>query len=197
MLRIGVTGLMASGKSTVARRFEERGAMRIDADAIGWSVLRRPEVQEALALAFGRGILGPDGLVDRAALGRIVFRTPEALERLNAIVQPELLARVRQEFRAASGAVVVLDAALITAWRLEPELDGVVEVAAPEETRAARLAAARGFGAEEARERVRGQRLPPVRGARRYWRIENTGDIAALRAQADAVWSEIAALPGG
>lgn len=196
MLRIGVTGLMASGKSTVARRFEERGATRIDADAIGWGVLRRPEVQEALALAFGRGILGPDGTVDRAALGRIVFRNPEALERLNAIVQPELLARVRQELRTAPGAVLVLDAALITAWRLEPELDGVVEVAAPEEARVARLAAARGFRAEEARERVRGQRLPPVRGARRYWKIENTGDVAALRVQADAVWSEIAALPG-
>lgn len=196
MLRIGVTGLMASGKSIVARRFEERGATLVDADSIGWSVLRRSEIGEALALAFGRRIIAPDGTVDRSELGRIVFRDPAALDRLNAIVQPELLARVREALRSAAGSVVVLDAALITVWRLEPELDGVVEVTAPAETRVSRLLAGRSLGEEEARERILGQRLPPVRDARRQWRIENTGDVASLRERADAVWTEIEALAG-
>jgi dephospho-CoA kinase len=196
MLRIGVTGLMASGKSTVSRRFEERGATRVDADALGWGVLRRPEIEEALALAFGPGIRARDRSVDRAELGRIVFRDPAALARLNAIVEPALLAEVRAALRRAAGAVVVLDAALLTAWKLEPELDGVVEVTAPLETRVARLRAARGFGEEEARTRILGQRLPPVRGARRHWRIENAGDAATLIRRADAVWTEIEALAG-
>lgn len=196
MLRIGVTGPMASGKSTVARRFEEHGARLIDADAIGWGVLRRPEIVEALGLAFGPGILAPEGGVDRPALGRIVFRDAAALERLNAIVQPPLLAEVRRELRSAAGPVAVLDAALLTAWRLEPELDGVVEVSAPEPVRIARLVAARGLSEEEARVRVLGQRLPPVRGARRHWRIENTGDVPALRARTDAIWTEISTLAG-
>jgi dephospho-CoA kinase len=196
MLRIGVTGPMASGKSTVARRFEEHGATLVDADSIGWSVLRRPEIGEALVIAFGRRIIAPDGTIDRSELGRIVFRDPPALDRLNAIVQPELLSRVRESLRSAAGAVVVLDAALLTVWRLEPELDGVVEVTAPAEARVARLMAARGFGEEEARERILGQRLPPVRDARRRWKIENTGDVGALRARAEAVWKEIEALAG-
>src|SRR5512144_1614801 len=118
MLRIGVTGPMASGKSTVARRLEEHGARLIDADAIGWSVLRRPETVEAVRLAFGPAVLGAGGRIDRAALGRIVFRDAAALDRLNAIVQPPLLAEVRRELRTAVGEVVVLDAALLTQWRL-------------------------------------------------------------------------------
>jgi dephospho-CoA kinase len=196
MLRIGVTGLMASGKSTVARQFGEHGARLIDADTIGWGVLRRPEIVEALGLAFGRRIVGPDGAIDRGELGRIVFRDPGALDRLNAIVQPALLAEVRRELRSTAGPVVVVDAALLTAWRLEPELDGVVEVVAPEEARVSRLRLARGFGEEEARQRIQGQRLPPVGGARRHWKIENTGDVPALRARADAIWTEIEALAG-
>jgi dephospho-CoA kinase len=196
MLRIGVTGLIASGKSTVARRFEERGATRVDADALGWGVLRRPEIEEALALAFGEGIRAPDGSVDRARLGRIVFRDEAALAGLNAIVQPGLLAEVRAALRTAAGPVVVLDAALLTTWKLERELDGVVEVTAPAEMRLARLRAARGYGEEEARARILGQRLPPVAGARRHWMIENSADVASLLVRADAVWTEIEALAG-
>lgn len=191
-----MTGPMGSGKSTVARRFEERGARLIDADAIGWGILRKQEIVEALTLAFGPGIRGPDGEIDRRALGRRVFRDPGALDRLNAIVHPPLLAGVRAALRSGNGGVTVLDAALLTLWRLEPELDGVVEVVAPEEVRVSRLRRARGFDEEEARERILGQRLPPVQGARRHWKIENGGDVSALRAAADAVWAEIERLAG-
>jgi dephospho-CoA kinase len=194
MLRIGVTGLMASGKSTVARRFEEHGATRVDADGLGWGILRRPEVEEALVISFGRGIVGPGGGIDRATLGPIVFRDRAAMDRLNAIVQPALLAAVREALRTAPGPVAVLDAALIPFWRLEPELDGVVEVTAALETRVKRLAAGRGLDEAEARERVLGQTLPPVSGARRHWTIENTADLPALLERADAVWVELNAL---
>jgi dephospho-CoA kinase len=193
--RIGVTGLMASGKSTVARRFEERGAVRIDGDALGQQTLRIPEIRAAIAAAFPSSVSGVEGEIDRARLGALVFRDPRAMDRLNALVQPALLERVRRELRHASpgpAGVVVLDAALIAAWRLEPELDGVVLVTASEEARVRRLASARGFGAEEARARVRGQTLPPLRGAKHLWTIENEGGPEALRAAADRVWNEIA-----
>jgi dephospho-CoA kinase len=194
MVRIGLTGLMASGKSTVARRFQEHGAELVDGDALGWDVLRLPAVREAIEAEFGPAVLGPDGSVDRARLGRLVFRAPAAMDRLNAIVQPALSARVREVLDAPGAGVRVLDAALLSTWRLEPALDGVVEVVAPVDVRVRRLGAARGFGVEEARERIRGQRLPPVRGARRLWRIENEADRNELLRRADAVWSEIEAL---
>jgi len=194
MVRIGVTGPMASGKSTVARRFQERGAGLVDGDALGWEVLRLPEVREAIGAAFGERVIGKDGEVDRPRLGRIVFADPDSLARLNAIVQPVLLRRVREVIDGRGHGVRVLDAAMLTSWRLEPELDGVVEVIADEESRVKRLRAARGYDDAEARGRVRGQKLPPVRGARRHWRIENTGDRAKLVARADEIWEEIQGL---
>ena len=201
MLRIGVTGRMASGKSTVARRFEQRGAVRIDGDALGQETIRTPEIRSAIEAEFGPTVIGSDGAVDRARLGAVVFRDSLAMERLNRIVQPALLERVRREVATATpgpAGVVVLDAALISTWKLERALDGVVLVTAPEDLRVRRLAAARGFSDEEARARVRGQSLPEISEAKRLWPIENVGDVAALDAAADRVWREIAALrPSG
>lgn len=194
MVRIGVTGLMASGKSTVARRFAAKGAALVEGDALGWRVLRRPAVRDALLARFGPSVRGTDGEVDRALLGRVVFAAPAGMAALNAIVQPDLLRLVREELALAPGPVVVLDAALLSTWRLEPELDGVVEVTAPEGARVARLVLARGGSAEEMSARIRGQSLPPVEGARRHWILENSGDLAGLARRADAVWEEITAL---
>jgi dephospho-CoA kinase len=185
---------MGSGKSTVARRFQEHGAELTDGDALGWEVLRIPDVREAIGAAFGPRVIDRDGEVDRPRLGRVVFADPDSMERLNAIVQPVLLRRVREVLDARGRGVRVLDAAMITTWKLEPELDGVVEVVAPEDVRVKRLRAARGYDDAEARGRIRGQKLPPVRGARRHWRIENEGDRARLLARADEVWEEIVSL---
>ncbi len=200
MLRIGVTGLMASGKTDVARRFAERGARVIEGDAMGWEVLREPEIRDRIQGLFGPTVMAPDGSVDRRALGRVVFGDASELNRLNALVQPRLERRVRdalgapggpQSAGAAGRGVLVLDAALLGAWNLVPELDGVVLVQAPEEIRIARLSGLKGFPQAEARERVLGQRLPPVRGARRQWRIENAGTREELLTQVDEIWGEI------
>ena len=194
MVRIGVTGRMGSGKSTVARRFQEKGATLVDGDTLGWEVLRLPDVREAIAASMGPDVIDRGGQVDRARLGRVVFRDPGAMERLNGIVQPVLLRRVREVLEASGQGVLVLDAAVLPAWRLEPELDGVIEVVASEDTRVRRIRAARGFTDQEARERIQGQKLPPIRGARRQWRIENEGDRAELNRRADAIWEEIESL---
>jgi dephospho-CoA kinase len=120
------------------------------------------------------------------------------MDRLNALVQPVLERRVREAIEAPLGeGVLILDAALLSLWNLEPDLDGVVEVLAPEESRTARLAASKGFSREEARERILGQKVPPVRGARRHWRIQNDGDRAELLRRAGEVWDEIERLRSG
>ena len=194
MVRIGVTGAMASGKSTLARRFRERGAELVDGDALGWEVLRLPEVRAAIREAFGEDVIDREGEVDRGRLGKIVFADPDRMSRLNAIVQPRLLERVRATIGEPGALVKVLDAAMLTTWRLEPELDGVVEVVASEDARARRLRAARAFSDEEARGRIQGQKIPPVRGARRHWKVENAGDKAQLLARADEIWQEIQSL---
>jgi dephospho-CoA kinase len=194
MVRIGVTGHMGSGKSTVARRFQERGAALVDGDSLGWEALRLPDVRKAIQASVGPDVFDREGHVDRARLGRLVFRDPSAMDRLNAIVQPVLLRRVRGLLEAPGEGVLVLDAALLPVWRLESELDGVIEVVASEDVRVRRIRAARGFTDQEARERVRGQRLPAIRGARRQWRIENEGDRAELTRRADAIWEEIESL---
>ena len=191
MLRIGVTGLMASGKTDVARRFVTHGARLVEGDALGWEVLREPEVRDRLKALFGASVIDADGNVDRRALGRIVFGDASEMNRLNTLVQPRLLARVREAMEAKGEGIVILDAALLGVWNLAPTLDGVVEVTAPAETRIARLAAFKEFPQAEARLRVEGQRLPPVRGARRLWRIENAGTRAELIRRADEVWIQI------
>jgi dephospho-CoA kinase len=192
MLRIGVTGRMASGKSTVARRFEALGATRVDGDTLGWETLRDPEVTRAIAAAFGPTVIDSAGAVDRSRLGAIVFRDRAAMSRLNAIVQPPLLIRVRGALAAAKGdGVLVLDAALLSTWGIEPELDGVVEVAAPEELRVERLRTVRGGSEAEARERIAGQDLPPLARTPSFWRIENDAGVADLMQRADRVWDEI------
>jgi dephospho-CoA kinase len=196
MLRIGVTGLMASGKSTVARRFEERGAFRIDGDALGWEALRIPAVRDRIAATFGPDTIAPEGAVDRARLGAIVFADRAAMARLDAIVQPPLLAMVRRRLEEAAAPVVVLDAAMLASWGLDREMDGVVEVKAPEALRIARLRAARGYGVVEAERRVRGQALPPLSAVKRHWVVVNDADTAALVARADQVWREIVSLAG-
>jgi dephospho-CoA kinase len=195
MPRIGVFGAMASGKSTVSNWFRDWGAALVEGDRLGWETLARTDVAAALTGAFGPDIVSPDGSIDRGRLGSIVFGDPRAMERLNEIVQPPLLARVREALNAASGRIVILDAALLTTWRLEPELDGVVEVSAEEASRVARLRASRGGTDAEARARIRGQHLPPVAGARRHWFLRNDGDRADLRRGAEEIWREIERLP--
>jgi dephospho-CoA kinase len=112
--------------------------------------------------------------------------------RLNAIVQPPLLARVRDALASAQGdGVLVLDAALISTWGLESELDGVVEVVAAQAVRVERLRRARGSTEAEARERIAGQNLPPLGRTAAVWRIENNGDQAELMRRTDRTWDEI------
>ncbi|MFP4623434.1 MAG: dephospho-CoA kinase [Gemmatimonadota bacterium] len=200
MFRVGLTGNVASGKSSVARRWAELGAAVIDAD-----VLARRAVEpgtpglERVRAAFGDEVMRGGGL-DREALGRLVFSDPDSRKRLEAIVHPEVKRlRDREEARlkAEGAGLVVHDIPLLFEVGLEGEFDMIVLVDAPREVRAERLVRDRGMPAAEARAVIDAQMPAGAKRGRADMVIENTGTLGELRAEADAVWREIRRRAGG
>lgn len=194
MLVIGVVGGIASGKSFVAQAFAELGAAVLDADLVGHQVLLRAEVREAIRSAWGDAVFRSDGHVDRGQLAAIVFRsTPESrvqLERLESITHPRIeeeLNRQLQALRAARRPAVVLDAAVMFKAGWHRLCDKIVYVEAPETVRIAR-AAARGWSAEQWRERE--ARQTPLAEKRRWADvvIDNSGSADATRAEVLRCW---------
>lgn len=195
MLRVGLTGNIASGKSTVARVWARHGARIIDADQLARRAVEpgSPGLERVVA-AFGKGVLDQGGALDRAALRVVVFQDSAARARLEAIVHPEV-ARLRGELEAeaeAAGAqVVVNDIPLLFEVGLEAEFDLVVLVDAPEETRLARLVHERGLGPDVARSMIEAQLPAAAKHGRADLLIENAGTLTELEARAEEVWREI------
>ncbi|MDP6484155.1 MAG: dephospho-CoA kinase, partial [Nitrospinota bacterium] len=161
MLKVGLTGGIASGKSTVAEMFRRHGAHLIDADRVSRDVVApgRPALEEIVE-AFGRGVLRPDGALDRAALGAIVFNDDDARARLNAIVHPRIWEEEDRlcaiyEARDPDG-IVMIDAAVIIEAGGADRVDLMVVVDVDAEEQLARLVA-KGMSEEEARARIRSQ----------------------------------------
>jgi dephospho-CoA kinase len=160
---VGLVGPAGSGKSTVARALERRGAVVVDADRIGHDVTDHdPDVREALAAEYGADVYREDGSLDRRRVAARVFADPEARERLNRLVHPRILVRMRARLAEllASGhrGMVLVDAALLLDWHFERACDAVLAVIAPEEAQVARLVASRGWTPGEARARLAAQR---------------------------------------
>ena len=189
---IGLTGGIGSGKSTVADMLAELGARVIDADRIGHEVYRPgTEGHASVVRAFGRGVVAPDGTVDRGALGSIVFRDPDALARLNAIVHPLIAADIQRRVagaRAEPGApAIVIEAAILieAGWRF---FDRIWAVIAPRETAIARVVAERGLSREEVERRMAAQATDEDRRRVAHLVIENDGTRAELRPRVEAAW---------
>jgi dephospho-CoA kinase len=160
MLLVGLTGGIGSGKSTVARMLEERGAAVLDADEFARQAVEPGTPGfERVAAAFGPDVLAADGSLDRAALAELVFRDEEARHTLEGIVHPEVMRR----FLAAvdryrgTGRIVVYVVPLLAEGGLQDMFDVVVTVSAPEERRVAWASIARGVPPEEIRARARVQ----------------------------------------
>jgi dephospho-CoA kinase len=195
MLLVGLTGNVASGKSTVARLLAERGATIIDAD-----VLARRAVEpgspalEAIVARWGSQILLPDGALDRAALRQIVFNEPEALEALNRIVHPEV-ERLRvlavAEARERGDRIVVCDIPLLFEKKMVDEFDMVLLVDAPRSLRLERVVTARGLSATEAMAMIAAQMPSELKRARADLVIHNAGTREQLLLQVNAVWTSL------
>ncbi|MEO5761940.1 MAG: dephospho-CoA kinase [Vicinamibacteria bacterium] len=160
-LRVGLTGSIASGKTTVARRLKDRGIPVIDLDKVGHEVLRkRHEAFEPVVQAFGEGVLGPDGEIDRKVLGALVFADTEARERLNQIVHPKIRDEEARRFAgmAESGvAAVVTEAALLIETGQRSRFDFFVVVGCAPEIQIDRLMKREGCAIDEARKRIAAQ----------------------------------------
>ena len=191
VLRIGLTGGIGSGKSTVSRLLAEHGAVIVDADAIAREVVERGTPGLAAVVdAFGSGVLAADGSLDRPALAAVVFADPEARRRLDAIVHPLVRARAT-EVAAGAGpdAVVVNDVPLLVETGQAGAYDLLLVVEADPETRVARLVQ-RGLTAEDARARMAAQATDEQRRAVADVVLDNSGTPAELEAQVDRFWAE-------
>lgn len=202
MLLVALTGGIASGKSTVARRLAERGAVVVDADQVARDVVAPGEpALDRIVATFGSGVLAADGSLDRPALGAIVFADPEGRAKLNAITHPAVLARSREQFAAAAradpDAIVVYDIPLLVEAGRHDEFDLVVVVHAAEESRLERLMRLRGMTRDEALARIRSQAPEEQRLAIADVVIDADGALEETLAQADALWENLRARVGG
>lgn len=194
-LRVGLTGGIAAGKSVAARRLRELGAAVVDHDELARLVVDpgTPGLA-AVVEVFGPGVLRPDGELDRAALGAVVFADPEARGRLNGIIHP----RVREASRAAEASavahgadVVVHDIPLLVEVGLAGSFDQVVVVDAPADLRMSRLVSERGLTEVEARQRVAAQAPDRDRRAAADVVWDGSGGVQHLRDQVDDWWRSL------
>ena len=195
---IALTGGIASGKSTIARRLAEHGAVIVDADQIVRDVQAPGSpVLERIAEAFGSDVIGSDGALDRAALGARVFGDAALLKQLNAIVHPAVRAESQRRFEAALAEdpepVVVYDVPLLVEARVDDPWDTVVVAHAPASDRLRRLVELRGMDERAAQERIDAQVSDERRLAIADVVIDTAGTLEATRAQTDALWERIRA----
>ena len=200
MLVVAITGGIASGKSTVAARLAERGAVVVDADRLAREVVEPGEpALAAIAARFGADVVGADGSLDRAALGSIVFSDERARLDLNAITHPAVWRRAEQRFEAARAddpdAIVVYDVPLLVEASSERPLrfDRVVAVVASREERLRRLTGVRGMTPADAAARIDSQASDADRMRMADTVIRTEGTLDDTRSAADSLWESLAA----
>lgn len=196
MKLVAVSGGIASGKSTIARRLAEHGAVHIDADQLARQAveLGSPGLRKIVE-RFGYSVLSSDGTLDRPALGRIVFEDADALAALNGIVHPEVRRLAKQRLAEISDtnpdAVVIYDVPLLVEAGVQLDWDLVVIAEAPAEVRIQRMVELRGMAAEEAAQRIVTQASDAERRAVADVVIDTGGSEAHTIAQADALWERL------
>jgi dephospho-CoA kinase len=193
VLKVGLTGGIGAGKSEVSKRLAAQGALVIDADLIAREVVApgTDGLAEVVA-AFGPAVLGPDGALDRVALGDIVFADKAKLATLNSIVHPRVGARMRElEESAGPGSVVVHDVPLIAENGLADAYDLVVVVDVPPRIQLDRLMRLRGMSREQAQARMAAQASREQRLSIAGIVVDNSGSLAELDRQVGELWSEL------
>jgi dephospho-CoA kinase len=194
VLLVGLTGGIASGKSSVSAMLAEQGAEIVDADLIARQVVMPGErAWQKILDHFGRGVLTEDGQVDRKKLADLVFADQAKLTLLNEITHPDIFTRVaeRLEHNRDREVVVVLDAALLIETGLADRVDVVVVVDAGDEEAQVRRLTAKGVDERDARARMAAQLPAEARLARADLVIRNVGTFEELTAQVDEVWDEL------
>jgi len=195
MLLIGLTGNIASGKSTVARLLSERGATIIDADVLARRVVEpgMPAFDE-IVRRWGQEVVAPDGSLDRDALRRLVFSHHEQLEELNTIVHPEVAAyrdRLVDEARQRGDRLVVQDIPLLFERGLVDQFDRIILVDAPRPVRLERLMRERRLSETDAMDMITAQMPAELKRARADYLIENVGTVRELEERVSEMWQSL------
>ena len=195
MLLIGLTGNIASGKSTVARRHTERGATINEPDVHARRVVGpRMAALHEICSRWGKGVVAPDGSLDRDALRRLVFSHHEQLEALNRIVHPEVAAyrdRLVDEARQRGDRLVVSDIPLLFEGGMVDQFDRIVLVDAPRPIRLERLMRERGLSETEAMDMMTAQMPAELKRARADYIIDNIGTVRELEERVSEVWQSL------
>lgn len=199
MLLVGLTGGLATGKSTVARIFQDLGAIVLDADVLARQVVApgKPAYRD-IVRTFGRRVLRANGTLDRSVLAEIVFRNPAKLRQLNAIVHPRV-ARYQAELsrriaRNDPKALIIYDAPVLIEAGAHKRMDKIIVVTADQKTQITRLSARNGFSRAEALRRIRSQK--PLRTKIRLadYRIDGTLPLQRLRREVAKIKKELEGL---
>jgi len=197
MLLVGLTGNIASGKTTVAQLLSERGATVIDADIVARRAVERgTAAYDKIVHRWGSPVLGPDKQIDRPSLRRIVFDDPEQLEALNEFVHPEVERQrsvLVEEARERGDRVVICDIPLLFEARLVDRFDKVILVDATRPRRLERLVHERQLTETEAMKMIAAQMPAELKRARADYVIDNDSTVADLEKRVRAVWSELSA----
>ena len=192
---IGLTGGIASGKSTVSAKLKELGAAVIDADILAREVVSKGEIAyNRIVQCFGEGILLPSGQINRKRLGGIVFSDKEKLALLNSITHPEIINKVKdriRELKAAGSKVIVVDAAILIEMGLHKYVDSVWVVTVDRETQIKRLIERDRFDYKESENRVNSQFTNEVRRKYADVIIDNNKSIEEVGKRLEELWNNI------
>ena len=190
---IGLTGNICTGKSTVSKILQELGVHIIDADVVTRKVMMRGQrAYNEIVEAFGQEMLGPNGEIDRARLGRRVFGDTEALRRLEELVHPATIEWITRDIENSDADVIVIEAIkLIESGMVIQLCDVLWVVDAPPEIQLSRLMKSRGMSREDALQRIHAQPPQAEKVASADVVIDNSGSIEETRQQVMAAWGKI------
>ena len=196
MYLVALTGGIAAGKSTVAKRWVENGAIEIDADDLAREVVEPGSTGlQQVTEAFGASVLAESGELDRKALAKIIFEDPEKRELLNSILHPLIRQRTRELLeQLRNEEIVVYSVPLLVETSVDHDFNLVVTVEAPEDEQIRRLVTSRGLSEIEAISRIASQAKPVERAARADRILNSNQDLNLLLRDADKLWQEIQSL---
>jgi dephospho-CoA kinase len=195
MLTVGLTGGIATGKSTVAGLFEKLGAYRIDTDRLARIVVEPGQpAWEAITQFFGKNILDSSGRLDRKKLGEIVFANPEKLDALNKMTHPPVRALLRKQLlqaRAQGACVALVEVPLLYEAGFEKEVDYVIVVTTSDETQLSRLIEREKISEREARLRIAAQMPLAEKAALADFCINNNNSVELTNKQVAEIWQRL------
>jgi dephospho-CoA kinase len=197
-LVIGLTGNIATGKSAIMREAARRGALTIDADQVVHQILEQDDsIQEEIKSAFGTAVALPNGRINRAALGSIVFKDPTSLQKLEAIVHPLVRPRIHQIIATTNASIIMIEAIKLLEGDLVEECDYVWVANCSKFLQLQRLLISRGMDEDHAFERIMAQPPQAEKVARADVVIDTSGPLASTAQQVQEAWGKLSLASGG